>query len=86
MEAGLRISECLNLRKSDICLESNQLKVANGKGEKAVHDTVWKTAVFSVYQANEAYKVIYSFGLSEKEINGIILSTLQMEIKAKKGW
>lgn len=33
--AGLRISECLNLRKSDICLESNQLKVANGKGEKA---------------------------------------------------
>jgi hypothetical protein len=58
----------------------------NGKGEKAVHDTVWKTAVFSVYQANEAYKVIYSFGLSEKEINGIKLSTLQMEIKAKKGW
>ena len=33
--AGLRISECLNIRKSDICLESNQLKVANGKGEKA---------------------------------------------------
>lgn len=33
--AGLRISECLNLRKADICLESNQLKVANGKGEKA---------------------------------------------------
>lgn len=33
--AGLRISECLNLRKSDICLESNQLKVASGKGEKA---------------------------------------------------
>lgn len=31
--AGLRISECLNIRKSDICLESNQLKVANGKGE-----------------------------------------------------
>ena len=30
--AGLRISECLNLRKSDICLESNQLKVASGKG------------------------------------------------------
>lgn len=25
--AGLRISECLNFRKSDICLESNQLKV-----------------------------------------------------------
>lgn len=33
--AGLRISECLNIRKSDICPESNQLKVANGKGEKA---------------------------------------------------
>lgn len=33
--AGLRISECLNLRKSDICFESSQLKVANGKGEKA---------------------------------------------------
>lgn len=33
--AGLRISECLNIRKSDICLESNQLKVVNGKGEKA---------------------------------------------------
>lgn len=33
--AGLRISECLNLRKSDICLESNQLRVASGKGEKA---------------------------------------------------
>ena len=33
--AGLRISECLNLRRSDICLESNQLKVASGKGEKA---------------------------------------------------
>lgn len=33
--AGLRISECLNLRKSDICLESNQIKVTNGKGEKA---------------------------------------------------
>lgn len=32
--AGLRISECLNLRRSDICLESNQLKVASGKGEK----------------------------------------------------
>lgn len=33
--AGLRITECLNIRKSDICLEANQLKVANGKGEKA---------------------------------------------------
>lgn len=33
--AGLRISECLNLRKTDICQESNQLKVVNGKGEKA---------------------------------------------------
>lgn len=33
--AGLRISECLNIRKSDICLESNHLKVVNGKGEKA---------------------------------------------------
>lgn len=33
--AGLRISECLNLRKSDICLESGELKVASGKGEKA---------------------------------------------------
>lgn len=33
--AGLRISECLNIRKSDMCLESNQLRVANGKGEKA---------------------------------------------------
>lgn len=33
--AGLRISECLNIRKSDICLESNQLKIANGKGEKS---------------------------------------------------
>ena len=33
--AGLRISECLNLRKSDICLESSELKVASGKGEKA---------------------------------------------------
>lgn len=33
--AGLRITECLNLRKSDICLESNELKVTNGKGEKA---------------------------------------------------
>ena len=31
----MRISECLNLRRSDICLESNQLKVASGKGEKA---------------------------------------------------
>ena len=33
--AGLRITECLNLRKSDICLESCELKVRNGKGEKA---------------------------------------------------
>lgn len=33
--AGLRITECLNIRKSDICLESNQLRVASGKGEKA---------------------------------------------------
>lgn len=33
--AGLRITECLNLRKSDICLESRELKVTNGKGEKA---------------------------------------------------
>ena len=33
--AGLRITECLNLRKSDICLESNELKVTSGKGEKA---------------------------------------------------
>lgn len=33
--AGLRITECLNLRKSDICLESSELKVTNGKGEKA---------------------------------------------------
>lgn len=33
--AGLRISECINLRKADICLESNQLKVTDGKGEKA---------------------------------------------------
>ena len=33
--AGLRITECLNLRKSDICLESSKLKVTNGKGEKA---------------------------------------------------
>ena len=33
--AGLRISECLNLRKSDICLKSGELKVASGKGEKA---------------------------------------------------
>ena len=33
--AGLRITECLNIRKQDICLESGQLKVADGKGEKA---------------------------------------------------
>ena len=33
--AGFRITECLNLRKSDICLESSELKVTNGKGEKA---------------------------------------------------
>ena len=33
--AGLRITECLNLRKADICLESSELKVTNGKGEKA---------------------------------------------------
>lgn len=33
--AGLRITECLNLRKSDICLESSELKVTNGKCEKA---------------------------------------------------
>lgn len=33
--AGLRITECLNLRKSDICLESGEIKVTNGKGEKA---------------------------------------------------
>jgi len=33
--AGLRITECLNLRKSDICLESSELKVTDGKGEKA---------------------------------------------------
>ncbi len=33
--AGLRISECLDLRKTDVCLESNQLRVASGKGEKA---------------------------------------------------
>ena len=33
--AGLRITECLNLRKSDICLKSNELKVTSGKGEKA---------------------------------------------------
>lgn len=32
---GLRITECLNLRKSDICLETSELKVRNGKGEKA---------------------------------------------------
>lgn len=33
--AGLRISECINIRKSDICLESAQLRIASGKGEKA---------------------------------------------------
>lgn len=33
--AGLRITECLNLRKTDICLESGELKVTDGKGEKA---------------------------------------------------
>ena len=33
--AGLRITECLNLRKSDMCLESSELKVTSGKGEKA---------------------------------------------------
>lgn len=33
--AGLRITECLSLRKSDICMESSELKVTNGKGEKA---------------------------------------------------
>lgn len=33
--AGLRISECINIRKSDICLESCQLKITDGKGEKA---------------------------------------------------
>lgn len=33
--AGLRITECLNLRKFDICLELSELKVRNGKGEKA---------------------------------------------------
>lgn len=33
--AGLRITECLNLRKTDICLESSELKVTNGKGEKS---------------------------------------------------
>lgn len=33
--AGLRITECLNLRKSDMCLESSELKVTDGKGEKA---------------------------------------------------
>ena len=33
--AGLRITECLSLRKSDICLESSELKVTDGKGEKA---------------------------------------------------
>ena len=32
---GLRISECINIRKSDICLESSQLKISDGKGEKA---------------------------------------------------
>ena len=31
--AGLRISECLNLRRSDICLESNQFKrLPSGNG------------------------------------------------------
>lgn len=33
--AGLRISECLDLRKPDICMESSQLRVASGKGEKS---------------------------------------------------
>nr|WP_304430227.1 site-specific integrase [uncultured Acetatifactor sp.] len=33
--AGLRITECLNIRKQDICLESGQLKIVDGKGEKA---------------------------------------------------
>lgn len=33
--AGLRISEYLSIRKTDICLESSQLKIADGKGEKA---------------------------------------------------
>ena len=32
--AGLRISECINIRKPDICLESAQLRIASGKGEK----------------------------------------------------
>ena len=33
--AGLRISECLDLHKTDICMESGQLKVVDGKGEKS---------------------------------------------------
>lgn len=32
--AGLRISECLHLKKIDVSLEAQQLKVTNGKGEK----------------------------------------------------
>ncbi len=48
--AGLRISECLNLRRSDICLESNQLKVASGKGEKARIVIVNSKIVSAVYE------------------------------------
>lgn len=33
--AGLRISECLSIRKSDISLVTKQLRVTDGKGEKA---------------------------------------------------
>ena len=31
--AGLRISECLNIRKSDICLESKGRKLATGESQ-----------------------------------------------------
>ncbi|GFI17684.1 tyrosine recombinase XerD [Lachnospiraceae bacterium] len=48
--AGLRISECLNLRKSDICLESNQLKVCDGKGEKSRIVIVNSKMVSAVYE------------------------------------
>lgn len=38
--AGLRISECLNIRKSDICLESNQLRVANQMRDSSIKTTM----------------------------------------------
>lgn len=67
--AGLRITECLNLRKSDICLESNQLKVVDGKGEKSRIVIINSKVVLSVreYQKTDHVKSEWLFHNSRGE-------------------